>query len=254
MSVHRLTIPSPKGGISAVVHYPETQTDKLAILCPGYLDTKEYKHLIGLAQELCEAGFTVVRFDPTGTWESGGDVSEYTPTQYLEDIKNVLEAMLEEHPYKTILLSGHSLGGWTSMLYAARDPRISIVLAMMSPHTPRLDDRLANEWKEAGFRISQRDVPGSTEMRAFSVPYAHQVDRDRFDLLADVQKIHAPIILVAGELDTKVLPEAVQEIYRNANEPKKFILLKNIDHDYRHNDKEVKIVNAAVMEQLDALM
>jgi alpha-beta hydrolase superfamily lysophospholipase len=101
-------IPSPKGNIASAIHYPETETDKLAILCPGYLDTKDYAHLIGLANELCAKEFVVVRFDPIGTWESEGDISDYTITQYLEDIKHVLEYMLAQSSYKTVLLGGHS--------------------------------------------------------------------------------------------------------------------------------------------------
>lgn len=78
MKTVKKTIPSSKGNLAAVVHYPDLQTDKLAILCPGYLDSKDYKHLVGLSAALCDKGCTVVRFDPAGTWESGGEISDYT--------------------------------------------------------------------------------------------------------------------------------------------------------------------------------
>ena len=58
--------------ISAVIDYPETESKGLVILCPGYLDTKDYKRLVQLGIDLAQAGFTTVRFDPTGTWESDG--------------------------------------------------------------------------------------------------------------------------------------------------------------------------------------
>ncbi len=58
----RTKIPSSKGKLSAVIHYPKNEFGKLAILCPGYLDSKDYKLLVGLAEVLNNIGYTVVRF------------------------------------------------------------------------------------------------------------------------------------------------------------------------------------------------
>ena len=125
--VIKTKIPSSKGRLSAVIHYSKSESEKLAILCSGYLDSKDYKHLVSLAEVLNNAGYTVVRFEPTGTWESEGNISDYTNTQYLEDIKNVLEYMLSQKKYTYVLLGGHSRGGQLSIIYAARDSRISFV-------------------------------------------------------------------------------------------------------------------------------
>src|SRR3989344_857048 len=85
--IEKVKIKNSKGqNISAVIHRPDIKTKKLAILCPGFLDTKNYDHLILLSEELLKKGFTVVRFDPTGTWESEGDISEYLTSQYLNDV------------------------------------------------------------------------------------------------------------------------------------------------------------------------
>src|SRR3989344_8435825 len=117
--MEKLKIPNPKGqNIAAVIHQPETAMGKLAILCPGFLDTKDYAHLVELAKSLANEGYTVVRFDPIGTWESGGDISDYTTSEYLEDIKTVIEYMLHEGNYKHILLGGHSRGAMVSIIYA----------------------------------------------------------------------------------------------------------------------------------------
>lgn len=107
----RKIILSTKGNLAVTVQYPNKQTDRLAILCPGYLDSKDYKHLVGLSKELSKQGYTVARFDPTGTWGSEGEILDYTTTQYLADIKNVFEYMLKENNFEHTLLGGHSRGG-----------------------------------------------------------------------------------------------------------------------------------------------
>lgn len=246
-----IKIPNSKGqNIATVIHRPTGKTEKLAILCPGYLDTKGYMHLIALADDLAGKGYTAVRFDPTGTWESEGDISEYLTSQYLKDIESILEHMLAEGAYTYVLLGGHSRGGQVSILYAARDPRISEVLGIMPSHAP-VEGKRREDWEKAGVSNSSRDIPGNTEERKpFSVPFQHVLDRDQFDALGDIQKIIVPIVLVFAEFDVSVPPEHVQELFAHANEPKTLIFLEGMDHEYRHNPEEIKKVNALIMDAL----
>ena len=60
MNSQEVKIPSTKGSLAASVHYPEVETRKLAILCPGFLDSKDYKGMTGLSNVLSKRGYTVV--------------------------------------------------------------------------------------------------------------------------------------------------------------------------------------------------
>ncbi len=251
--VVKTKITSSKSDISATIHYSKSKTNRLAVLCPGYLDSKDYTHLVRLAEALCEEGYTAVRFDPTGTWESEGDISDYTTTQYLEDIRSVIDYMVKESEYNHILLGGHSRGGQVSIIYAARDSRVSIVLGIMPSHGPTTGQR-REEWEKTGVSVSQRDLPEDRNKTIeFKVPVKHMLDRDRHDALADAKKIKVPIILIAGELDDLVLPEEVKEIFDNSNEPKKFMIIKGIEHDYRYNNDEISIVNEKILKLLNSV-
>ena len=132
--------------IGAVIYYSEPPTDRLAILCPGYLDTKSYDHLRKLAETLVLCGCTVVVFDPIGTWGSEGTISDYLTSQYLDDIGSILEYMLSQKDYTHIILVGHSRGGMVSILYAARDPRISLVIGIMPSSGRPLTSSKLEEW------------------------------------------------------------------------------------------------------------
>ncbi|MBU0998756.1 alpha/beta hydrolase, partial [Patescibacteria group bacterium] len=166
----KVKIKNSKGqNISAVINRPNIKTNKLAILCPGYLDSKNYDHLVLLAEELLKKDFTVVRFDSTGIWESEGDISEYLTSQYLKDIKSVLGYMLGRENYTYVLLGGHSRGGMVSILYAAQDSRISCVLGIM-PSSGGYVGKIREEWEKSGFSISKRDISGKDERIEFKVP------------------------------------------------------------------------------------
>ncbi len=243
-----IKIPSNKGNLEATIH--KAEGDKLAILCPGFLDSKDYSGLLDLAKRLNKQAYTVVRFNPTGTWESAGEIADYTITQYLKDIKNVLDFMLKEKNYQQILLGGHSQGAQLTILFTAKDLRISQVLAIMPSSGPTIGERRTN-WKKNGY-IGTRDLPFSRKQTIeFKVPFSRVLDRDQYDALGDIKKIKVPIFIIAGELDEIVLPAEVKKLY--ANQPKLFLSLPAIGHDYRLNDDEVKFVNDKIMEKLENL-
>lgn len=250
MKISEQKIPSAKGNLGTTIHCADAGSNKLAILCPGYLDSKDYQHLLRLAEVLCKNGYDVVRFDPSGTWESSGDITDYTITQYLADIQCVVDFMLAQKHYEKVLLGGHSRGGQVSLLYAAHDPRVTLVLGIMPSHGPITGER-REKWKQSDVSISKRDLPTNRrQKREFRVPFTHVLDRDKYDAMNVVKKIHAPVIFVAGALDELVPPEEVNKIFDSANEPKKFLVLENIGHDYRLSDDEVALVNTKIMEQL----
>lgn len=251
MNITKEFIKSTKGNLALAIHHTEAKTKKLAILCPGFLDSKDYAGLVALANELAEYGYTVVRFDPTGVWESEGDIADYTTTQYLANIKSVLEYMLTQNEYTDILLGGHSRGGMVSLLYTARDKRISKVLGIMPSSDKSMTPEREKEWRENKVSVSTRDLPDEREKRReFRVPFSHVEDRAKYYVVDDVAKITVPIILLAGEQDTLITPNDVKRIFGNANEPKTFTIIPKVGHDYRLNDDEVKIVNEHILKAL----
>lgn len=246
MITEKIKIKSIKGFLSAIIHRPDYDSRKLAILCPGYLDTKDYSHLVSLSHGLCNSGFVSVRFDPTGTWESDGEIKDYTISQYLLDIGSVLDYMSSQEGYKTVLLGGHSRGGQASILYAAKDPRITHVLGIMPSHYPIKPEKM-EKWKNIGMKTSYLDVPGSHCSRTFDVPFSYVTDRDKYDTIEAVRRIKAPILLIAGSNDKIATAEEVYELYSHAGNIKNFIELQNMDHNYRLNDEDIRRINETIL-------
>lgn len=251
MKLEQKQIPSSKGNVSAVFHYPDKPSGWLAVLCPGFLDNKDYNGLVELANVLCEKGFTVVRFDPTGTWGSGGDIADYTITQYLEDVGRVVDYALANKSYKNILIGGHSRGGHIAIEYANFDSRISLVLGIMPPNGV-IDDGLRKSWETTGYRLETKDVPGkSGEAREFRVPFSYQLDNERHDVLVNVKKLTIPVILIAGGDDELNTPEEINELAENTSGPKKFAVIPGVGHDYRLNLEQAELVNEKILELLE---
>jgi len=240
-------------GLDTFVEYPdEKNNERLAVLCPGYLDSKDYPHLVELSKTLAEEGFTVVRFDPSGTWMSGGKIEDYSISQYLSDIKYVINFLVARKTFKNVVLLGHSLGGMVSLIYSARDQRISEVVAIMAPYAFIRPNNLKIKGIGDGYKISKREIPGDPiNKREFKVPYSMVEDSKKFDLLNIIHNIHIPLIFVASDEDGVVPVGDTMCIFDAANQPKKFILIKNVGHNYRRSKMDIKKVNKEIVEAIN---
>lgn len=249
----RVKIDSGKNKIAAFIHGNKRRdSNKLAILLPGFLDSKDYPHLTALGQELSALGFTAVRFDPTGIWESGGKTKNYTVTQYLKDIDEVVSFMRKQNKkkYDKTIILGHSLGGMMAILYGVYNQDINAVIGTMPPSSqisPKDFQETLKEWQKEKIKVSYRVLPDDeSKKKKYEVPYSYIEDSRKYDVRRVVSSFKKPLLLIAGELDDKISPQEIKEIFKRANQPKKFIILKGVKHDYRLNKKEIKTVNDCI--------
>lgn len=241
-------------GLDATVLESNKNPKKLAVLMPGYLDTKNYNHIKLLEKDLNKIGYTTISFDPTGIWESDGKVEQYNFTQYLKDIETIINFAKNKNKFDEIILIGHSFGGRIALYYASMHPEISAVIVLMSALKSYHSKDKLSIWKKAGLRFSKRDLPENPKkFREFVTSYSSEFNRSKCDISKIVKKYQNPLLVLAAELDKVTNPKYVKQLYDFANEPKEFKIIKEIGHDYRHNKKDVKIVNDAIIHFLDRL-
>src|SRR4029077_19886608 len=106
-----------------------------------------------------EKGFTVVLFDTTNTFgESEGSYEDATTTNYYENLEDMIEWSRGQSWFQTpFVISGHSLGGICSILYAEKHPQNVLAIASISPVVSgkltleaheRHDPEYVSRWKE----------------------------------------------------------------------------------------------------------
>ncbi len=226
----------------AILARGDENAAKLAILIPGRLDTKDYVNFVSHAEYLAARGFYAVAFDPPGTWESLGDISFFTTTNYLKAI----DELIAYFGNKPTLLLGHSRGGTAAMLASVNSAVTAIVLVLSNYSMPSSPDENA---LKVGFQISHRDLPPgdheTKEQKEFRLPLAYWEDAEQYDPLAVLRRCTKPKLIISATRDEFTSAQKVQEIYDSVPEPK---MIKIIDsaHDYRLYSDAIEAVNEAL--------
>ncbi len=241
-------------GLSVVVHQA-SDPQGIAVLLPGFLDSKDYASSVALAHSLPAIGVTAVRFDPRGTWASAGQADDYTTTQQLHDVATIFETLPRTDPDRRILI-GFCYGAYVAALSAASDDRITEVVAIMPTQSFMWTedyDESKDTWQVDGERRYARDLPASAGSVMIRVPYSVVADAKKY-LAVDVwTKVGQPILFVAGQDDDVIPPEDVRRLRdRCSSQRKDLTVLAGVHHDYRYDHKQVEKVNRTVLGWLRA--
>ncbi|MDY6769352.1 MAG: alpha/beta fold hydrolase [Candidatus Nanohaloarchaea archaeon] len=224
-----------------------------AVLCHSFTGFKEIPHLEALAEELTDRGMVALRFDFSDcVGESDGSCEDMKLTNQLDDLENALsflEAMGEVDEDR-LGVAGHSLGGMTAILVAARDGRPDAVVPVAAPANHEgeklFEGKELDRWKEMGHTHFPTVKRGEVK-----IGWAFYEDLQQYDAVDVVGDIDAPLRFVHGDADD-IVPLANSEmLYEAASEPKDLHVVEGADHLFRRDEHEDAMVAAVAdwMEQ-----
>lgn len=228
------------------------KAQKLVLVLPGRLDTKDYPHMKSHVEYLAGRGYLALSFDPPGTWESPGDINLYTMTNYLKAVNELIE-YFDNRP---TFVFGHSRGGSMAVLAAIKNPHVTHFVSVMGGYSyaPGVYKRLLGEesWQSKGYKVEKRDVPGSVsnEIKIFNLPYSFVEDQKQYDMLDGLRECAKPKLFILGTKDLTVKPEVIKTAFEVSAEPKVLFSLDS-DHNYRLQPDLIKKVNDCVGKFLD---
>jgi alpha-beta hydrolase superfamily lysophospholipase len=152
-------------------------------------------------------GFSVLAIDYRGFGRSDGDLP--SEEQAYADAQAAWERLRRLVPdTQRRFLYGHSLGGAVAIELATRNDDVAGVIV------------------ESTF-TSIRDMVDALGYTSISVD---GLITQRFDSLAKVPAVRAPILFVHGTADRFVPPAMTEKLYAAAREPKRLLLIENGNH------------------------
>lgn len=223
----------------------EPDAEGLALVLPGFLDTKDRSYLKHHVDYLARLGYLAMSFDPPGTWGSSGNIEDYTATNYL----GAIDELIEHFGNRPTFEMGHSLGGRMAILSGARNPNIHSLAAIMTVFDYIREDNYESrvtKWRTEGkkvFRIDSPSEPG--RVRQFELPYSYSADAQLHQSHDDLNTLAMPKLFIAGRHDRLVTPAEALATYDMVGAPKELRWL-NAGHYYGERPAFVGAVNRMI--------
>lgn len=246
----KLTIKNRKDQKIAVLLEKSEPQKGLAFVMHGLGGHKEAPHLEAFAKSFLNKKYTVVRFDTTNTYgESDGDYANATTTNYYQDLEDVIDWANKQDWYQEpFILSGHSLGGICTALYAEKTPGKIKALAPISTVVSgqlsveahkRFDPGSFKKWEKTGW---QEKESGSTPGLIKRLKWSHIADRLKYDLLPGVNGLTMPVLMIVGERDKSTPPDHQKILFDVLPGKKELHVIKNAPHTFRDKNelKQIK--------------
>jgi len=211
---------------------PDTGTDRIAVLCHGFLSSKTSSTNKTLTRMLLERGIATLSVDFFGHGESQGPFELITNTLAIRQAQAALD-LVRQKGYKNIGLMGSSFGGLVATLVAAQRTDLAC-LALKCPVVDfaeelRLEfgeDGMA-EWKATDTVPDILGGPNRVPLR-----YAFYEDCLRRIAYAPAESITAPTLIVQGDQDEHVPLHQSRRLYEALQVEKHLELISGADHQF----------------------
>lgn len=219
------------------------QARPAVLVLHGFKGFKDWGMFPPLAERIARAGFTAVAFNVSGSGvDQRGEFAfperfgRNTYSAELEDIARVMTALSDGSlglaPTARFGLVGHSRGGGTAILTAARDRRVQALVTWAAiPETQRWGDQVP-EWRAKG----RLDIVNSRTGQVLPL-YTDALDdlernAESLDLARAAARIDIPWLLLHGEEDPAVPVSAAETLAGAAHRPPRVMLFPGAGHTF----------------------
>jgi len=230
MPTENLTIQTAGGHtLAGSLELPTGLVRGAALFAHCFTCTKQSRAAITTARALATHGIATLRFDFTGLGGSDGDFGRAGFATDVDDLVAAAQNLLDRFGSK-ILLVGHSFGG-AAVLAAADDlgfDKVGGIVTIGAPSdVPHALERIDGDI-DAIKNNGQGDV--TIGGRLFSLSRNFIERTENADLLAEVEKLRVPLMIMHAPTDAIVGIEHAGKLFGAAKHPKSFVSLDDADH------------------------
>jgi pimeloyl-ACP methyl ester carboxylesterase len=223
-------------GVAAILSTPDEATTRLAVLCHGFLSSKNSTTNKTLTRLLNEQSIATFRFDFFGQGDSDGPFEKLTTTLALQQAEAALD-LVTARGYDRVGLVGSSFGGLVAILTAAQRHDIAC-LALKCPVVDFAEElRVTFGPEELARWQATNTIPnilgGPDRVR---LHYDFYKDCLRRIAYGPAERIAVPTLIVQGEKDECVPLHQSQRLHDALKGAKRLDLLPSADHQFTRGE------------------
>ena len=232
-----LTFLDPRGHrIAAILSTPANSTQRMAVLCHGFLSSKNSTTNKTLTRLFNDCGIATFRFDFFGQGESDGPFEALTTTLAVEQATAAINLVLEKG-FPHIGLVGSSFGGLVSILTASQRQDLTC-LALKCPVVDFAEELRLEFGSDEMARWQATDsipniISGQERIR---LRYAFYEDSLRHIAYRPAEQISAPTLIVQGDQDEFIPLHQSRQLFDALHVSKRMDLLPGADHQFTRGD------------------
>jgi len=232
-----LTFLDPEGHrVAAILSRPSAATDRIVVLCHGFLSNKNSTTNRTLTRLLADHGIGTFRFDFFGQGESEGAFEDITVSRAVSQASAAID-VLALHGNVRIGLAGSSFGGLVGILTTARRPEVAC-LALKCPVVDFAEElRLEFGPAELAKWQATDTIPDITGgLQRIRLRYALYEDSLRHIAYGPAQNIRVPTLIVQGERDELVPLHQSRRLFDILAGEKRLNSLPDADHQFTRRE------------------
>ncbi|MBN1329618.1 MAG: alpha/beta hydrolase [Candidatus Heimdallarchaeota archaeon] len=240
MISEEITIPFYHSSLSARFFYPNDEHGRFPVVCKVHgLITTNFEKEEELASMLTSEGVAYFVFHFTGFNTSPGVTSIQKFLSNLDHVVSFLTNHSKIDPLK-IGLYGISLGGAIATCHASRDHRI----AALALQAPLYDFSFMVNYPEFDALWKGLEYAGLIRLPKEGIKEQLIEDIQGNNPLTCIKEISPrPLIIIAGGKDAFIPLEGIKKLYRKAENPKRFVMIPNADHNLTNYFAKYEVFN-----------
>lgn len=226
--------------IAATLAAPSSPTERLVLLCHGFLSNKNSSTNKALTRLLAEREIATLRFDFFGQGESEGPFENITVGLALDQAQSAL-AWASAHGFRDLGLVGSSFGGLIALLAASQSASRTSTLRCLALKCPVSDlpAMLRLEFGEDGMDEWRRnqtipDVTGNPGR--IRLKYRFYEECLGYDGYMAASNIALPSLIVHGDQDRLVPLAQSERLLDSLQGIKQLLVVSGADHGFTVGD------------------
>ena len=207
----------------------------LCILIHGFSGNMEETHIVAAQKAMNEAGVAVLRVDMYGHGKSDGEFKNHTIYKWVTNALDVVKYAQSLDFVTDLYLSGHSQGGFLTVLIGGMYPEAFKAIIPISPALCIPDD--ARRGSMLGNDFDPKHIPEKISNPYWELLGNYARVAQTIHVEDEIARYEDQVLLIHGDADEAVpysYSVKAQKLYKNA----KLVTIEGDDHCFtKHMDK-----------------